>query len=235
MSAWKWFLVLLVLAILWVAEPSLFPVFFVASLVFIIADHIRRRRTPAPQATVAAEAARLLNGARRNRQGGWNVPMAGSHVRIGQGGLPGQVAGDEIFLTISVPLGRKIPFCFAIRPPTPPVRWVHLVENTPIPGARFEFQLSPVPVAGALEAASNHPALLGDWLHGEVLGTIRSLVETEALALQGLHFDGRRLVTLWVWRGQTPGAVLRLAAMRTLLLSGELDQLTEGVQFNQPI
>ena len=235
MPAWKWFLVFLVLAIFWVAEPSLFPVFLVASLVFVIAEHIRRHRTRTPVRPVAAEAARLLNGARRNRQGGWNVPMAGGHVRIGQEELSGQVAGEEIFLTLSVPLGGRIPFCFAIRPSSPPVRWVHLVENTPIPGARFEFQLSPVPMGGDLEAASNHPALLGDWLHGETLQTIRSLGEAEVPALQGLHFDGRRLVSLWAWRDPPPGAVLRLAAMRTLLLAGELDNLLEDVQFNQPI
>lgn len=235
MPAWKWFLIFLVLAIFWVAEPSLFPVFLVASAVFVIADHVRRRRTVVPTRPVAAEAARLLSGARRNRQGGWNVPMAGGHVRVGQGELPEQVSGEETFLTLSVPLGRRAPFCFAVRPEKPPVKWVHLVENTPIPGARFEYRLQPVAVDGAFEAASNHPALLEDWLQGETLGTVRSLGDTEAPALQGLHFDGRRLVSLWVWRGAPPEAVLRLAAMRTLLLAGELDQLLEDVQFNQPI
>jgi hypothetical protein len=243
MPAWKWFLVSLVLAIFWIAEPSLFPVFLVATAVFVIAEHIRRRRAAPPPRPVAAEAAGLLKGARRNRQGGWNVPMAGGHVRVGQGQLPEQVSKEETFLTLSVPLGRRTPFGFAIRPDRPPVRWVHLVENTPIPGARFEYQLKPVAVGGGLEAASNHPALLEDWLHGETLQTLRSLGEASflasgeapSLALQGVHFDGRRLVSLWAWRGPPPEAILRLAAMRTLLLAGELDTLLEDVKFNQPI
>jgi len=235
MPAWKWFLVFLVLAIFWVAEPSLFPVFLVASAVFIIAEHVRKRRAAPAQRPVAAEAARLLKGARRNRQGGWNVPMAGGHVRVGQGMLPEQVSKEETFLTLSAHLPRRNPFCFAIRPAQPPVRWVHLVENTPIPGARFEYRLQPVTVGGGREAASNHPALLEDWLHGETLQTIRSLGEAADLPLQGLHFDGHRLVSLWAWRAPPPEAILRLAAMRTLLLAGELDTLLEDVKFNQPI
>ena len=235
MPAWKWFLVIVVLSIFWVAERSLFPIFLVATAIFVVVEHVRRRRAVVPQRPVAAEAARLLRGARRNRQGGWNVPMAGGHVRVGQGTLPGQVAGDEPFLTLSVPLGRRVPFCFAIRPAAAPLRWVHLVENTPIPGARFEFRLKPVAVGGGLEAASNHSALLEDWLHGETLATVRALGEAEAPALQGLHFDGRRLVSLWVWRGTPPEPILRLAAMRTLLLAGELDTLLVDVRFNQPI
>jgi hypothetical protein len=235
MPAWKWFLVILVLSIFWVAEPDLFPVFLVATVVFVIAEHVRRRRTPRTVRPVAAEAARLLHGARRNRQGGWSVPMAGGHVRVGQAELPEQISGEETFLTLAVPLRRRIPFCFALRPAKAPVRWVHLVENTPIPGARFEYRLRPVAVGDAFEAASNHPALLEDWLHGETLETVRALGAADAPVLQGLHFDGRRLVSLWAWRVVPPEALLRLAAMRTLLLSGELDQLLEGVQFNQPI
>ena len=235
MPAWKWFLVFLVLAVFWVAEPSLFPIFLVASAVFITGEHIRRHRTREPPRPVAAEAAQLLHGARRNRQGGWNVPVAGAHVRIGQGTLPGQVAADEPFLTLSVPLRRRVPFGFAIRPAAPPVRWVHLVENTPIPGARFEYQLRPVPLDGGMEAAANHPELLGDWLQGETLETLRALGGAGALALQGLHFDGHRLQSLWVWRDPPPEAVLRLAALRTLLLAGELDTLLADVRFNQPI
>ncbi|MFH1530412.1 MAG: hypothetical protein ABIK09_06715 [Pseudomonadota bacterium] len=235
MPTWKWFLVLLVLAIFWVAEPSLFPVFLVVSAVFVIVEHIRRRRHREPTRPVAVEAARLLKGTRRDRQGAWVVPMAGGHVHVGQGGLLGQVAGEEIFLTLSAPVGRRVPFCFAIRPTKPPVRWVHLVENTPIPGVRFEFQLRSIPVGSDLEAASNHPALLGDWLQGDTLRTLRVLGEAGTPALQGLHFDGRRLVSLWVWRDPPPEAILRLAAMRTLLLAGELDTLLDDVQFSQPI
>jgi len=235
MPAWKWFLVSFVLGVFWFLERSLFPVFLVASVVFVVAEHVRRRRTAAPPRAVAAQAAGLLKGAQRNRRGGWNVPMAGGLVRIGQAELPGQVAGGGPFLTLSVPLGSGVPFCFAVRPAEAPVQWVHLVENTPIPGARFEYRLRPVSMAGSLEAASNHPKLLGDWLHGETLGTVRALGEAGDPALQGLHFDGRRLVSLWVWREPPPEACLRLAAMRTLLLAGELDTLLEEVQFNQPI
>ena len=235
MPAWKWFLVIMVLSLFWFLERSLFPVFLVASVIFIIAEHVRGRRAAAPIRAVAAEAAQRLKGARRNRQGGWSVPMAGGHVRVGQGALSGQVRGDEPFLTLSVPLNRRVPFAFAIRPEDPPVRWVHLVENTPIPGARFEYQLRPVPLDGGMEAAANHPELLGDWLQGETLETLRALGGAGALALQGLHFDGHRLQSLWVWRDPPPEAVLRLAALRTLLLAGELDTLLADVRFNQPI
>ena len=227
---------LVVLAIFWVVERSLFPVFLVVSVVWVVAEHVRGRRAgpPVPRA-IAAEAARLLHGARRTRRGAWIVPMAGGEVRLGQGDLPGQIAGDAIFLTLSVPLGRRIPFCFAVRPEHPPVRWMHMVENTPIPGVDFEYRLRAVPVGERLEAASNHPDLLGDWLHGETLRTVLVLGEAPVPGFQGLLFDGQRLVSLWTWTSPPLEPVLRLAAMRTLLLAGELDTLLSEVQFNQPL
>jgi len=228
--------VLVVLAIFWIVERSLFPVFLVVSAVWVVAEHVRRGRAgpPVPRA-IAAEAARLLNGTRRTRGGAWIVPMAGGEVRVGQGDLAGQVAGEATFLTFSVPLGRRIPFCFAIRPEHPPVRWMHMVENTPISGVDFEYQLRAVPVGDRLEAASNHPDLLRDWLHGETLRTVLVLGEAPSPGFQGLLFDGQRFVSLWTWTGPPPGPVLRLAAMRTLLLAGELDTLLSEVQFNQPL
>ena len=227
---------LVVLAIFWVAERSLFPVFLVVSVMWVVAEHVRRRRAvPSAPPAIAAEAARLLQSTRRTRRGAWIVPMAGGEVRVGQGSLPGQIAGDATFLTLSVPIGRRIPFCFAIRPEHPPVRWMHMVENTPISGVDFEYQLRAVPVAERVEAASNHPKLLGDWLHGETLRTVLVLGEAPTPGFQGLLFDGQRLVSLWTWTGPPPGAVLRLAAMRTLLLAGELDTLLSEVQFNQPL
>ena len=52
MPTWKWFLVLLVLSIFWVAERSLFPIFLVATAVFVVVEHIRRRKTTTPQRPV---------------------------------------------------------------------------------------------------------------------------------------------------------------------------------------
>lgn len=234
MSAWKWLLLAGVLAVFWIAERSLFWPFLLLSGGWAAVVVVRGRREVPPTPPLAAEAAGLLGGVRRGR-GGWGVALAGGRVRIGQGTIPGQISGDLPLLTLSASVGRRVPFCFAIRPAQPPAPWVSLVENSPIPGTVFEYSLGPVTVDDGLVAAANHPGLLSDWLRGGALGTLHALGETRVPRLQGLLFNGRRLTSLWVWSAPPPASVLRLAALRTLLLAGELDALVTSVDFHQPL
>jgi len=196
MRLWKTLLLLLVVVMAWFFARRYFEVVVVVTGVMAGLELFRSRREGAggPRPVTVAPWAELLGlrrwAAPRNlklRRHGTLVQVYASTVRRG--------LGEVTVYDVATPTLRKVPFCFVARAPKAAVREAQLVENTRIPGVRFEYALTRAEWPQPLEAASNMADLVGDL--AARLGSNPLLIgwRPQGLALQKLFFNGRVLHT----------------------------------------
>jgi hypothetical protein len=96
---------------------------------------------------------------------------------------------------IASPAFRKAPFCFVVRPRKAKVREADLVENSRIPGIKFEYQLRRSELPEPLEAAANLPDLFADVM---AAGNGHEIVKwgEPAAQVQKVFFNGRVVHTV---------------------------------------
>jgi len=102
-------------------------------------------------------------------------------------------AGEVQVTDVATPAFRKTPFCFVIRAVTSVVREAQLVENSRIPGTRFEYALRRVDVPAPFEAASNMADLFADVM-GQTPAEARvERAGVDSIEVQKVFFNGRVL------------------------------------------
>ncbi len=139
--------------------------------------------------------------------------------------LNGESPGIEL-LDLWTDGGRSVPLCFVLRYGEPTAYEETLVENTVIPGVRFEYRLVRMATAAGVQAASNLPDLAAQWIP-----QMQALADAVApIRLSRIFYDGQTLHVQFLPVTDTPAAsaealVGRLVDM-SLTLQGVLDKVT---------
>jgi len=82
-----------------------------------------------------------------------------------------------------------VPFCFVVRFGDALVDADTLVENTAIPGVRFEYRLARIETVSGVQAASNHPDLAAQWIP-----VMQALADAIApIRISRIFYNGRAL------------------------------------------
>jgi len=123
-----------------------------------------------------------------------------------------QVGGKPVHVVdLASPTFRKVPFCFLVRSSTSPVKEAQLVENSKIPGIKFEYQLKAVDVAQGLEAAANMADLFESIIVDNPAVEILRIFELQGVSALKVFFNGRVLHTYFVLHDSaTPASAARL-------------------------
>lgn len=218
------------------------PDFFLAAVVLVIvlsgvAMLARgQERSGGDGRLLALVADRLGGGFRARRSLGYRFESG--MVQVREMRLEDQARGDQVLLELSTELQDRVPLCFVVRRRGPGVKWIRLVQNTPIPDVRFEYSLQAVETSSPLlEAAGNQPGMLEEhFFTGGIFNMLQELVKPGGrshLGFQSLLFNGRALSTLWLVDETEPSSQeLRLAMLQTLLLATELSATLEDIRFH---
>lgn len=135
---------------------------------------------------------------------------------------------------IASPSFHKAPFCFVLRPRKAAVREADLVENSRIPGIKFEYQLRRAEVPEALEAAANLPDLFGDVMAaGDVAGGL-AWGGAEA-QVQKVYFNGRVVHTCALTAEDAPREQLVALLDSHVAFHLNLLDLMDDVDFKAPM
>jgi len=135
---------------------------------------------------------------------------------------------------IATPAFRKTPFCFVARPRKAKVREADLVENSRIPGIKFEYQLRRADVPEPLEAAANLPDLFADVM---AAGNGPQIVQwgAPAAAVQKVFFNGRVVHTFALLDETAPQAQLAALLDSHVAFHLNLLDLMDDVDFKVPM
>lgn len=135
---------------------------------------------------------------------------------------------------IASPSFRKTPFCFVARPKKATLREADLVENSRIPGIKFEYQLRRSEVPEPLEAASNLPDLFAD-----VMAAANGFAFPEwgapAAQVQKVFFNGRVLHTHAIADEKAPQEQLAALLDGHIAFHLNLLDLVDDVNFKVPM
>jgi len=237
MALWKIGLLLGVLTAGWFLLPRHFDmVVLVCALVWGV-DYLRVRagRPDVRRRGSVSRLGEMLGIETRRNQASFRFPRAGA---IGQfAALTVESGGREVDLVeLSLPTFRKVPFCFVVRYRGSKLRESDLVENSLIPGTRFEYVLRRVDTGEPLEAAANLPDLLADALaEGEGADRLRR-IGGDGIRLQKAFFNGRSLHFLTVMPDEGPGpGELELFLDDAFALHAWLVELVDRVEFRVPM
>jgi len=177
----------------------------------------------------------MLGVETRRNQSSFRFPRAGAIGEL-SAVLAGS-AGEELPLVeLALPTFRKVPFCFVVRMKRARLRESELVENSQIPGIRFEYVLRRVDLADSLEAAANLPDLFADALAG--VGGEEGLrrLGGKDIQLQKLYFNGRSLHFLTVMPEEGPGpGELEVFLDDAFAMHSRLVELVDRVEFKVPM
>ncbi len=135
---------------------------------------------------------------------------------------------------LASPAFRKAPFCFVVRPRKARVREADLVENSRIPGIKFEYQLRRSELPEPLEAAANLPDLFADVMKASNGSEIASWGAPAAQA-QKVFFNGRVVHTVALADDTAPQE--QLAALLDSHVAFHLNMLDlmDDVDFKVPM
>lgn len=228
MKMWKGLALLAALVLVYLFVPRFLPwAIVLAGLVWITTSRVAastpvRSREEITQAHRFATAlgmdyARWTRGFRFMREG-WRLRVA--TVPEGSDGLE--------LLDLTIGGWPVVPLCFLVRGANPPLREENLVENSRIPGTRFEYELRPFDAAAPLEGASNLPDLMGH-LRDE-LGELAR----HSTGLQRLFFNGRVLHLQFRMEGLEASVVPGMVDAWLEVALG-LEDVLDRVNFRAPL
>jgi hypothetical protein len=232
LSLWKTLLLVTVVALAFLFARDYFEVVTLLAAVAWSVEYFRTRPTPGEEgsgrsverlAELLGQKSRPFLTSLRLRVEG--VPFNTTAFAVPAGG------GELVVHDLACPTFRKTPLCFVVRPTRALVREAQLVENSRIPGIRFEYMLKRVEVPSPLEAACNMPDLFEElqrradpwaWLGGST---------NRGLSVQKVFFNGRVLHSHVVLGEGTTGGELMpfLAAQASFCLT--LVELLDKVDF----
>ena len=191
MSLWKTLTLLGVIAAAWLFAPDFFEMVALMGGLVWLTEFFRIRSQSGPGTASVELPGELL---------GIKVRPGLSTVKFRWRGRPVHLAGtiattalrEFNVYDVAMPAFRKTPFCFVMRHVKALVREAELVENSRIPGIRFEYALERVAANTPLEAAANMPDLFAELL-STWEGAPPELWAQRGVALQKLFFNGRVL------------------------------------------
>ncbi len=137
-------------------------------------------------------------------------------------------------LDIASPSFHKAPFCFVVRPQKATVREADLVENSRIPGIKFEYQLRRAEVHQSLEAAANLPDLFADVMAASNGAELLAWGGGDA-HVQKLFFNGRVVHTSALLAESAPRATLAALLDSHVAFHLNLLDLVDDVDFKAPM
>lgn len=191
---WKTLVLVVVVVASFVFARDYFELVTLMAAVLWATEHFRTRgeRAGKTQKASVAAIADLLGRRRHPFQRSMKLRVRG--VAMNVTAFVVTRGSSEVQITdIATPLFRRTPFCFVVRLKRSLIPEAQLVENSKIPGVRFEYALKRMEFDQPFEAASNMPDLMG-----EVLGKLPPADRLEALLADGLKlqkyfFNGRVL------------------------------------------
>lgn len=235
MGFWQTIVLLAAIAASYLWAEGIFPFVAIAGglLWFSTRHRTAEERRSSTEPTLAHEYASLL---------GIQIPQQHRGFRIRGGSVPlsVQVVAEGIsdsgplVLDLGAPGMRQVPFCFILRSLEAPHRFEDLVENSRIPGVKFEYELSRLTLPSPLEGASNQSDLM-DPILDSVVRWSRCCSRTNGLRLQSVFFNGKVLHTRFDLDGQaTPLEARQLLETHRQFLD-DLWHLLDQVQFKAPL
>jgi hypothetical protein len=237
MALWKIGLLVAVLIAGWFYLPRHFDmVVLICALVWGV-DYLRGRgsRTEWRRRGSVGHLGALVGVETRRNQASFRFPRGAA---LGEFSAHSVEVGGRVLdlVELSLPTFRKVPFCFVVRDTTAQLRESDLVENSVIPGIRFEYVLRPVELGGKLEAAANLPDLFNDMvaaLGGE--DRLRKLGGRD-IRVQKVFFNGRTLhfLTVMPEAGPEPGG-FEVFLDDAFNIHARLLELVDGVEFKVPM
>ena len=196
-------------------------------------DHIRRDRTEEKRVGVEDLAAILgvgrggPLGSFRVRENGVLIHLSSQEIQTGNKRLR--------IVDLASPIFRKTPLCFVVRPSNARLRESQLVENTRIPGTKFEYVLERIDLDKPWEGATNMVDLFDDIhdLWASELGG--ALPRAPATPVQAYFFNGRVCHTYAL----IEGVPVREALERLLRFHASFHltvvEITDKVNFKLPV
>ncbi len=163
MALWKTLLLVGVVVLAWFFAHRYFDLVMLIAGILWVTEYFRSRQMgeggerPVPVDDLARRLGIPVRTGQRSVKARWNdvlVQLSAVEVTAGTRRLT--------VYDLASPTFRKAPFCFVIRPRKAVIREADLVENSRIPGIKFEYQLRRVELPPPLEAAANLPDLFLD-------------------------------------------------------------------------
>jgi hypothetical protein len=235
MTFWKGIVLVVVLTVFYLFAPRYFPAAVLIGIVTAVTTWFRTRDQQTSADTLeTVERACNLAGLRRHpfqKRVKFRRPDAVfslSAFTVTHKGRPQDVV-DLSSLTF-----RKVPLAFVLRTPAALVKEAQLVENSRIPGVRFEYQLKRVELGGGLEAAANMPDLLMN-IFKESMEPLVELFKMPGVQVQKIFFNGRILHTHFVLPHTATGGQVTQLIDRHHQFHLTLLAILNNVNFNVPL
>ena len=217
MGFWKSLLLVTVVVLSYLFTPRYFPyVTLMGGLAWVSLYFRSRSEADVSGAAAAFAAAADLIGIKRRplqrsakfRRGPVLLNLSAFDVRAG--------ARAVHVVDLASPAFRKVPFCFLVRSSRSPVKEAQLVENSRIPGIKFEYQLKRVDVPAGLESAANMEDLFESVIVDNPAVDVLDAFELGGVQTLKLFFNGRVLHTHFILHDSaTRESVARLVEKHT--------------------
>lgn len=156
MGFWKSLVIVVLVSLSYIFTRRYFPYIAIFGALLWISQYLRSRgeSDQAGAAAAFAAAADLLGLKLRPFQRSIKFRRGPVVLNLSAFEIPAGAKPVHV-VDLASPTFRKVPFCFLVRSSSSPVKEAQLVENSRIPGIKFEYQLKPVDVPAGLESAAN--------------------------------------------------------------------------------
>ncbi len=230
MALWKTLLLVGVVVLAWFFAHRYFDLVMLIAGILWVTEYFRSRQMgeggerPVPVDDLARRLGIPVRTGQRSVKARWNdVLVQLSAVEV--------TAGTR---RLTVYTFRKAPFCFVIRPRKAVIREADLVENSRIPGIKFEYQLRRVELPPPLEAAANLPDLFLDMAENADGARVDRWGDGGA-AVQQTFFNGRAVHTHFVVEGNGGGPSPAALLDAHVAFHLNLLDLVDDVNFKVPM
>jgi len=232
MALWKTLLIVVVIAGAWLFAPDYYQMVALMGGLVWLTEFFRSRNLAGPAAASIDSPAKMLGLQVRSGQRGVKFRWHSRPVHLTAAVTAGTVR-EHVVYELALPAFRKTPFCFVMRHVKAVVREAELVENSRIPGTRFEYALERVDSAPPLEAAANMPDLYRE-LMVSWEGPAPDLWAERGVQVQKVFFNGRVLHTHILLDTDLDQAELRQFLDQQVAFQLTLLTLVDKVDFKVP-